>query len=237
MVWGMRLPDNFGKFWPSGEFEYDPKVNATGWYERLRLYYFAQTPEEQIRLYDYRGLENGHNTVEWAANAYATYPSGKFKCEVGTKNRPESIPFTPMEVHEAPITFDTDKTYALLGSLIKLNDRILAVDETLKSIIEEMEPSIHQFFPIEIRMPRGKVFPKNYYTLVIGQYYNSHIPEQSDESKKNMIGRVFSKKAFGNAHLWRDRKFAMVNCFSDAFIDKIDKAGLQLPRHYKMKEV
>ena len=73
MVWGLRLPIDFGQFWPSGEFEHDAKENDSGWYDRLRNYYYAQSPEEQIRLYDYRKLEDGRNTVEDGANEYRTY--------------------------------------------------------------------------------------------------------------------------------------------------------------------
>ena len=237
MVWGMRLPDSFGEFWPLGDFEYDPKEKDTGWYDRLRLHYLAQTPDEQIRLFDYRGFDHGGNGVGYGASKYRTYVSGKFKHEFGTKDGPDSLPFSAAGAHEAPLTFDIEKTYASLGSLIMLNDRILAVDETLKAIIERLEPGVHQFFPIEIRMPKGEVFPKNYYTLVIGQYLDSYSPENSDEIKKNMNGRAFSKNAFGRAHLWRDRRFPMVNCFSDELMTEISEAGLRIPKHYKMKEV
>jgi hypothetical protein len=184
MVWGMRLPDSFGEFWPDGEFEYDPKARESGWYDRLRLHYLAQTPEEQIRLYDYRGFDHGGNGVGYGAGEYKTYVSGKFRQEVGTKDGPDKLPFAQAEAHEAPITFDTEKTYTSLGSMIKLNDRILAVDEMLRAIIDRFEPGMHKFFPIEIRMPKGAVFPKKYYTLVIGQYLDSFSPENSDEGKK-----------------------------------------------------
>lgn len=237
MVWGMRLPDNFGEFWPSGEFEYDPEEKESRWPDRLRLHYLAQTPEEKIRLLDYRGLEDGRNTAGWAAGEYKHSAWGKFKYEVGTKNGPDSLPVTPAEAHEAPSTFDTEKIIEKLGSLIKLNGMILAVDEALKDIIECLEPDVHQFFPIEIRMPKGRVFPRNYYTFVVGRYLNSYSPEHSDESKKNMVGRSFSRAAFGSSHLWRDRRFPLVNCFSDELIDEISKAGLRLPKIYKMKEV
>jgi hypothetical protein len=127
MVWGMRLPDDFGEFWPRGDFEYDPEEKESGWYDRLKRHYLAQTPEEQIRLYDYRGLDHGHDTVWWGASRYSTYVSGKFRDEVGTKDGPDSLPFARADAHEAPLTFDTDKTYASLGSMLKFNNRILGV--------------------------------------------------------------------------------------------------------------
>ena len=237
MVWGMRLPVSFGEFWPDGHFEYDPKKKDTGWYNRLRLHYLSQTSEEQIRLFDYRGFDHGDNGVAYGAAHYSTYAPGKFRREVGTKGGPDSLPFARAEAHEAPLTFDAQKTYASLGSLIKFNDRILAADEMLKAMIERLEPGVHQFFPIEIVTPKGKVFSRNYHTLVIGQYFDSYSPEHSDESRKNMTGYAFSKLSFGKAHLWRDRHFPLLSCFSDELMAKIADAGLRIPRHYKMKEV
>jgi hypothetical protein len=67
--------------------------------------------------------------------------------------------------------------YKSLGSLIKLNDRILAVDEALKAIIERLESGVHQFFPIEIMMPSDKAPSVRYYVLVIGNYCDSFIPK------------------------------------------------------------
>jgi hypothetical protein len=230
MVWGMRLPDNFGEFWPSGVFEYDAEKKESGWWDRLQDYYLAQTPEEQLRLFD-------HGDAHRALN-YPYYVTGKFIYGIGVKEPgPDKPIFNAAESHEAPLTFDTEKTVSTLGSLVMLNSRILAVDEELKTIIERLEPGVHQFFLIEMRMPKGKVFPKKYYTLTIGQHFDAYSPEKSDESKKHMTGRAFFKDIFSKAHLWRDRRFPLVNCFSDELMAEISKAGLRLPKYYKMKEV
>ena len=238
MVWGMRLPDSFGEFWPDGEFEYDPKKKESGWGERLRNHYLSQTPEEQLRLYDYRGSGDGDNTVSGGSEDYKIYVSSKFRFEVGAKNPVlNQLPVKPVERHEIPFSYDTAKTYEKLGSMIEFHREILAVDETLKAIIDRLEPRKHQFFPIEIKMPKGRVFAKTYYILVIGQYLDSYSPEHSDETKKNMTGRAFSRAAFGDANLWRDRRFPKVICFSDGLREEIDKAALRIPKHYKMKEI
>jgi hypothetical protein len=175
MVWGMRLPTDFGQFWPSGEFEFDPKANESEWYDRLRRHYLAQTPDEQIRLYDYRRLEPGRNTVEDAANQYRTYVSSKFTIELGKKDPGmHHLPVTRVDSHEVPRTFDTDKTYKSLGSLIKLNDKIVAVDDLVKNEIEKIEPDVHEFFTIKIRGPNGENFPNLYFILIIRQYFDSY---------------------------------------------------------------
>ena len=140
----MCLPSDFGEFWPDGEFEYDAKTRESGWNERLRLHYLAQTPDEQRRLFDY-----GDKGVGYGAGNYASYVVGKFISEPGALDiyNPEWPLFSQVESHEAPRLFKTEKTYKSLGSLIKFNDRIIGVDECLKAVIERWEPSKHQYFP------------------------------------------------------------------------------------------
>jgi hypothetical protein len=242
MVWGMTLPENFGEFWPLGDFEYDPVKQKSGWSSRLNVYYFQQSPEVQTEL--------GAGRI--MVGDYGFYVCGKFKNEMGSTigNDP---PLSLIQANEPPQSFDTEKGYKALGSLIAMNSMLLAVDETLKTIIERLEPGIHKFYPIVIKMPRGKVYPKNYYTLVVGQYFDAFSLEETelgsaferaygffkpDPSKAGLNGLAVRKEAFGSAHLWRDRSFkAELTCFSDELKTEIDNAGLRLPKHNKMKEV
>lgn len=250
MVWGMTLPTSFGQFWPSGEFEYDAKTRDTDWYNRLSAYYEAQTPEEQKRLFDYRGEPAS------ASHFYSGFAVYKLTKEPGTKyNSGFEPPYGIVESHEVPRSFDTDKNYSSLGSLIKLNDRILAVDEQLKAIIERLEPGLHQFFPIPITMPKGRVYPDSYYVLRVCQYIDAFARYETwegsfDEStrtpsllflnttKKAINGLAMRQAAFGDAHLWRDRAFGEeLACLSDELMAEIETAGLRLPKHFKMKGV
>jgi hypothetical protein len=239
MVWGMGLPDDFGKFWPDGEFE------GGGWGHRLDSFCQTQPFEVQRALFD-------HGPSAHIAD-YSYYVSQKFINEVGTKVRAEDVPFTPVLPQEAPASFVTEKTYKELGSLIKLNNRILAVDDALKALIETLEPDVHQFFPIEITMPKGSVYPKSFYTLVIGQYFDSFVPEKSEkgsfkpdgpdyyfhtETKKGLNGIALSQAVFGKAHLWRERRLSgeWLTCFSDELNSEIEKADLRIPKLHKMME-
>jgi hypothetical protein len=247
MVWGMSLPSGFGEFWPLGDFEYDTKTRESGWSERLSAFYREQNPERQKALFEYDDTDGN------AAHFYSGYVSGKFKSELGTREGSDRPPFTSIESHEPPQSFHTEKAYKALGSLIMLNSGILAVDEALKLIIERLEPGVHQFFPIKITMPRGVVFHKPYYVLVIGQYHDSFSPEYSKEgsyrkngdysyrhaeAKAGVTGLAFSKGVFGDAHLWRERRMGQrLTCFSDEIQAEITKAGLRTPKHYRMMEV
>jgi hypothetical protein len=88
---------------------------------------------------------------------------------------------------------------------------------------------------------------------VVGQYFDSISQAESDpgslrangeyryfspETKKEISGIALRKAVFGNAQLWRERRFGeWLTCFSDDLISEIAQAGLRLPRHYKMKDL
>lgn len=246
MVWGMTLPRNFGEFWPAGEF--------TGWAGDLVKHYMAQSPETQRALYD------GHPDPVECAVSYPLYVSRKFTNEAGSRMSPgpEDPPFSPIKQHEAPKVFAAERMYEELGSLIMCNDRIIAVDDALKDVIDRFEPGMHEFFPVEIAMPKGKVFPKAFHILAIGQYLDSFVLDHSDpdafEEIPNSNGKLqmpsypgpaetipglaLSRNVSGRAHLWRERRFGeWLTCFSDELVAEIDLKGLRIPGYYRMKEV
>ena len=237
MVWGMSMPSGFGEFFPDGEF--------VGWRECLKTYYGTQMPEEQKALFD-DGRGNG-------ANRYAYHVSEKLKREPGSCLSQHYPPFGPVEPHETPKSFRTAKRHASLGSLVALNDSILAVDEALKGIIERLEPGVHRFFPVETSMPGGAAFPRAHHILFIGRFFDSFSPERSDygswrpdgpdhyfhePNKKGMAGLAFSRAIFGDAHLWRERRMSsLLTCLSDELRTEIAKARLRTPKLCQMKEI
>jgi hypothetical protein len=247
MVWGMSIPSSYGDFWPEGQLEGMDKNFDQLWRQRLDRYYQSLPPEEQKALFDYG--------PECDVTDYQFYVFDKFFHELGKipGNHRTFPPLNGIKSHEPPQFFVTYKSHTSLASLIVLLG--LAVDEALKAIIERFEPGVHQFFPIEIRMPRGKVYPVQYYTLVIGQYINGFVPEKSKEgsyreypdypdyyslidSRKEISGLAHSKSAIGKAHLWRERDLnGALICFSDELESAIVGAGLRLPKHYRMMEV
>ncbi|MFZ2997253.1 imm11 family protein [Sphingobium sp.] len=246
MVWGMNLPRAFGEFWPDGDFEGTDASGADGWTMRLKAYYQDNMPTDQKVLFD-DGQGNG-------PLRYPYFVSQKFTNEPGALTGREPRHLSPIESQEPPQSFDIARGSKSLGSLIKLNNRILAVDEPLRTIIERLDPQVHQFFPIMIKLRKGNTPPSKYYTLVIGKYIDSFLPENStsdayrsngenqfihEETKKAMSGLAFSKALFGGAHLWRERRLSAewLTCFSDELEAEIANAGLRIPKHFRMKEV
>jgi len=247
MVWGMNMPSGFGEFWPEGFFEGEVG-NVSAWGERLKAYYLEQTPEKQKALLDYidNGLDNG-------SHSYPYYVSQKFINEPGTSPGGGLPPLSPIKDHEPPRSFDILRGGRSLGSLIELNDRMLAVDEPLRAIIERLEPGVHRFFPIEIKLRIGNPYPASYSSLAIRQYVDSFSPENSfddayrndgdshffnENSKKGIVGLGLLKDAFGQAHLWRERRMSSRPIFfSDELQAEIANAGLRIPRHYRAREI
>ncbi|GGC25971.1 hypothetical protein GCM10011371_11940 [Novosphingobium marinum] len=236
MVWGMALPKGFGEFWPDGDFE--------GWTDSLKGHFLESMPASQQAPFG----EGPRGALR-----YMGYAVDKFVKESGTVSASEKPPLSPIEPHEPPRHFDTQKTYDQLGALVMLSDKILATDEAFKAIVERLEPGVHQFFPVEIRMPKNKVFPDPYYIMVIGGYRESFSAEDSaagsfnerrpgfcyhDTSKKGTAGLAFARSRFAGAHLWRERAFREeLTCMSDELVGEIAAAGLRIPAHYQMREV
>ncbi len=234
MVWGMALPSGLGDFFPDGSY--------VGWREYLNAYFLEKMASEQKARFS-----------DGSASTYRRYVSEKFINEPGSKRSPDVPAFGPIEGHEAPKRFETEKSYSSLGSLVMLNDRILAVDASLKDIIERYEAGKHHFFPIEIVMPKKVIYPNSYFVMAIGQYLDSFSPQQSDpaswnqqslgycsfvESKKSMSGLALSSNKFGGAHLWRERRMSNpLICFSDYLMSEIENLGQRLPKHYQMRAV
>lgn len=246
MVWGMNLPSAFGEFWPDGFFEFDVIAWEDRWGDRLKAYYRGEMPKSRKVLFD-DGQGNGELR-------YAYHVSQKLIGKCGPTLPCEEMPILPIEPHEPPRSFHIVKGGKRLASVIKLNDRILAVDETFKAIIQRLEPGVHQFFPITMILPKDQVYPASYHILVIGQFLDSFSPEHSstdayrlnganqfthEETKKAMAGLALSKAAFGDAHLWRERRLSgeWLTCFSDELIAEVTGAGLRIPKHYRMTEV
>jgi len=86
----------------------------------------------------------------------------------------------PLEPHERPSEFRLMERPKSLGSLILLNDRLLAVDATLQEINERLEPCVQQLWPLRITLRNGNEYPVPYYCMIIRRFIDSFAPEQSD---------------------------------------------------------
>ncbi|MEM7701949.1 MAG: DUF1629 domain-containing protein [Pseudomonadota bacterium] len=249
MVWGMSLPSAFGEFFPDGKFEGDPQEpQGQDWGQRLTEYFMAQSVASQKELFDYQ-IDDGN-----AAYLYPYYVSLKFISDDPRSFNPDFPAWSPIRSHESPEFFQTLRKVKNLGSIIALNNRIIAVDDAMKELLEELEPRVHSFFPIKILMRRGQYYPKIFYTLVVGQRFDSFAPDLSDsksfredgassfvhkEGQRAMQSLAFRASAFSGAQLWKERRIGRewLLCMSDRLVSEISRRGLRIPNHFEMLEV
>lgn len=230
MVWAMTFPSVFGEFFPKGKM--------VGYQDVLNAHFdeFA-IPEEKSR-----GLAG-----------YRFRVTEKFHSEIGS-SRIYNPPLSPIKPHEWPTEFKIEKPREALGAFLKLPNRTYAVTSSLKSIIEDLEPGVHQFNPILIKNSKGENWPDSYHVIVVGRHLDSFRPEQSDprclrspgkslfpyddESKESYIGIAMDEGAIESAHLWSEHELRGPEFFlSDRLQSEIKKSGLRAPKHFKMKSV
>jgi hypothetical protein len=244
MVWGMYLPRGGGPYGPYGNDEGPVDAYGDGWRHRLIKYYQERMPEAQKAFYR-------------SASFYAYCVLEKFQYECGHKQPGrDDLVVTPIEDHEPLRFFQAANSFKQLASVISLSNRMWAVDEAFKKIVERLEPGLHRFYPFEVRSPRGKVYPVQYYVLVVGRYLQSFSAEESrqesftahevnglkwfnlDGYKKDITGLALRASVFEGAHLWRERGFnEWLICLSDVLEAELASADLMLPKYYRMKSI
>jgi hypothetical protein len=239
MVWGVIFPPSFG--------DHSPQSNLDAFEQQLSSYFENLSLEEQVRE---TGVE-----YSWFP-AYTNYVNAKFR-EAPDHVTPRGIALSPIKDHEWPTILALEKRRNRLTAIIESGTHVLFVAEAFKNIIERLDPGVHQFRPVTITMPRGAVYPEQYYTMVIGRWLESFVPEKSNPecykrtgewdfryflkfpgTKSQMAGLALTAALFGNAHLWCERKLLKPQiCMSNILHDEIIAAGLRLPPHFQMKEV
>lgn len=131
------------------------------------------------------------------------------------------------------------------------NTPFLSVSEKAKATIEQLEPGVHQFFPVEYRDKDGRPSSIRYWFVPCNRI------DSVDRSRSNMVLRhgrqwmspknasrlgeilpgnvdvgkpaayVFNLKAIAGRHIWRDKHIGGATCFiSDAMGDAFKLANL-----------
>lgn len=84
-----------------------------------------------------------------------------------------------VRAEESPRLFRINKKPKALASMFFLTDGLLVVDPALFQIIEKYEPNVHQFFPIQIELPKGEFSPVQYQLIVIRNFADAFIMDAS----------------------------------------------------------
>ena len=243
MAWAVKFKSEIGQFHPRGDYlELETRLNT----------YFTQEMSAQERA------TFGHKV------GYVRWVFEKFDKEIGILHPGDRAVLTPPQDHEWPRTFQAERTIRSLGSMFKTTNSVLAVDEAMKDLIEGREPGVHQFRPITILQPNSETFPGSYFTIIIGQFRDSFIPDPETEgdlwtrlsyldannvrkftgtylfsalSAERYARLSLSSAATEGAHLWREHNLRGPDFFiSDTLHDAIKKAKLKFPQQFKVRE-
>jgi hypothetical protein len=243
MAWAVKFKSEIGQFHPRGDYlELEARLNS----------YFTQEMSAQEKAIF------GHKV------GYARWVFEKFVKEIGIQHPGDRAVLTPPQDHEWPRTFQAERTIRSLGSMFKTTNSVLAVDEAMKDLIEGLEPGVHQFRPITILQPNSEAFPGSYFTMIIGQFRDSFIPDPETEgdlwtrlsyldannvrkftgtylfsalSAERYARLSLSTGATEGAHLWREHNLRGPDFFiSDTLYSAIKTAKLKIPQHFKVRE-
>lgn len=229
-----------------------PDHNLRKFEELLARYYRDEMPEAQRAR-----LSPKH------AGSYWVSVSQKFYYETGSVVDHKLV--EPIAPHEFPTEVALEKNYSTLGSWLEFKRGIIAVDERMKVLIEELDPGVHRFWPLRLIKPNGQEFPTTYQGIVIGRFLDSFLPEATTpeafeggeefydgggklrkanytirgvRSKLKYTALVFSKEKTSGSHLWRERRMTDPQVLiSDEMKAAIDATGLKVPTHYQVKVI
>lgn len=251
MVWAVRFVPEFNEFFPRGEF--------LNYEEALAAHYKAErrpglTPKHPpVYVFTSERPLDGDGNPYRVFTTYVLDVTEKFHAELGVR-RPHHPPLDPVQPHEWPTDYVCERVYKREAAIVKFTNRMYAVVEPLRDIIEWLEPGVHQFNPIRVLLPKGVEHPVPHYMMVVGRWLNAFRLEESDpgclravdsgaplvspDTKAGFAGVAMAASDIGDAHLWCERKLRPATFYiSDRLKDEVTKAGLRLPPHYKMKSV
>lgn len=228
MAWGVYFEVSFGMFGPDGEF--------VGWDAARKARFDAGLSEEEME-----GVDPNN-----ALNSYVSNVSRKF-----TMDRGEIFD------HDWPVHFATKRSHKKIGDILKVNEQVLLVSETMKDLIESLEPGRHQFRPIKMTTKGGTPYDMPYYVFVISSFIDSFNEEKTDEDAVREIAptlplrsvpmidgyKIFEKFALDQTihedrHIWREARLVGPAFFiSDELERRISELELVFPKRSRVRDI
>lgn len=216
---------------PAGEGDFSPAIEFTDIDSRINDHFRNNMTDNERAVFDNRAIRFQSST------------SRKYADDLGW-----------LRDFEVPTEIRFHRTYKNLGSIIKTLNQLLVVDRKMMDIIDELEPGVHQFWQMNVTMPKSKVADKDLFGMVIHNHLDGFRPSESDEDscegkpsmysasigakKKEYSGLAISKDAVSGSHIWRDKQMFDPPIFvSDELMTRIKAAELRIFRHFKLKDV
>jgi hypothetical protein len=149
-----------------------------------------------------------------------------------------------IELHDIPTKVRVlGPRYPLLD-FYAFSRNTLVVPQAFKDLIDELEPNVHQFFPLELQRAKKKVGER--YWFIFGQRldtldFAASYPPRDETGRQlakseRLAVHIFSIQKIGKAHAWVDRVIGGQN-FSSLLVDRIHSLGLTGLNCYPMDAI
>jgi hypothetical protein len=109
---------------------------------------------------------------------------------------------------------------------------IPCVSERMKSVIEQVEPGVHQFFPVDVVGKNGDLLAKHYFFIVCNRLDSidrEAMPYELIGGRWNGAGPlnviIYNRRQIGGAHVWIDKYVGTITV-SNALAGALKKAKL-----------
>ena len=175
-----------------------------------------------------------------------------FECYTYEISKKYLFDMGPLASSELPRVYQTEKTYKTIGSMFEVSDQLVVVEEALKDLIEELEPSAHQFWDLSLTRPNKEPYERRYCGMRINRFIAAIDVDSSgddvlikyeDSYTLKNISRSQAKNLFVSARdissycIWRDEYNPNRIFFSKQFFELAKKKGFDLPRSAELKEI
>ena len=123
------------------------------------------------------------------------------------------------------------------------------ISETLRQLIEEREPDVHQFFRIDLETTDGSPWPTQYYLFNVCQHLAAALLDRSqlvwrtNTSGQRYAGSpayddrlIVNTNVIAGKHVWKDKHFFGLTFFSDNLKRACDRAEIDALEYIRVQE-
>jgi hypothetical protein len=170
---------------------------------------------------DYSKIENIDTSPDGGLDA-GRFTTGSDAARNGRRIKPEFVPTKILWESEPDSISDyfTPRT-------------VPCVSERMKAIIEQFEPDVHQFFPVDVVGKNGDLFAKHYLFIVCNRLDSvdrKNMPYELIGGRWNGTGPlnviIFNRRQIGGAHVWIDKHVGNTILVSSALAAALKKTKL-----------
>lgn len=155
-----------------------------------------------------------------------------------------------LEPDELPYTLIANKPRKAWPDMFETTGGLMVVSGAVNSIIEDHDPSLHQFFPLTLQTKRGSKIEGPWFAMNVTERRESIVMERSTIVRSeiapdywyNFIVYPYRNIVVDPAkqpeiHLWRESKFNDSLLASDALVGALKAAELKILPNFKAKKL